>query len=65
VSAFEQRAERLEGLLAERELDLLLVTDLVNVRYLCGFSGTNGLCVVGSGMRAFVTDFRYIGRAKV
>jgi Xaa-Pro aminopeptidase len=64
VSAFEQRAERLEGLLAERELDLLLVSDLVNVRYLCGFSGTNGLCVVGPGMRAFVTDFRYLGRAE-
>jgi Xaa-Pro aminopeptidase len=64
VSAFEQRAERLEGLLAERELDLLLVTDLVNVRYLCGFSGTNGLCLVGPGMRAFVTDFRYVERAE-
>jgi Xaa-Pro aminopeptidase len=64
VSAFEQRAERLEALLAERELDLLLVTDLVNVRYLCGFSGTNGLCVVGPGTRVFVTDFRYVERAE-
>jgi Xaa-Pro aminopeptidase len=64
VSAFEQRAERLEGLLAERELDLLLVTNLVNVRYLSGFSGTNGLVVVGPGLRAFVTDSRYVGRAQ-
>jgi Xaa-Pro aminopeptidase len=64
VSVFEQRAGRLDELLAERELDLLLVTDLVNVRYLCGFSGTNGLCVVGPGMRTFVTDFRYVGRAE-
>jgi Xaa-Pro aminopeptidase len=62
--AFAQRAERLEGLLAERELDLLLVTNLVNVRYLCGFSGTNGLAVVGPNLRAFVTDARYVGRAQ-
>ena len=28
--------------LAERELDVLLVTDLVNVRWLTGFTGSNG-----------------------
>ena len=36
------RAERLAGLVAERELDMLFVSDLVNVRYLTGFTGTNG-----------------------
>jgi Xaa-Pro aminopeptidase len=64
MSAFEQRAERLEALLAERELDVLLVTNLVNVRYLCGFTGTNGICLVGAGRRSFVTDFRYLERAR-
>jgi Xaa-Pro aminopeptidase len=64
MSAFEQRAERLESLLAERELDLMVVTNLVNVRYLCGFTGTNGLCVIGRGKRYFVTDFRYLERAR-
>jgi Xaa-Pro aminopeptidase len=64
MSAFEQRAERLHALLTERKLDLLLVTNLVNVRYLCGFTGTNGLCVVGPGARHFVTDFRYLERAR-
>jgi Xaa-Pro aminopeptidase len=58
------RAERLERLLAERELDALLVTSLVNIRYLTGFSGTNGLCVVGAGEGVFITDFRYVERAK-
>ena len=42
----ESRTDRLTALLAERELDSLLVTDLVNVRYLTGFTGTNGACVV-------------------
>ncbi len=58
------RGERLEKLLAERELDRMLVTDLTNVRYLTGFTGTNGACVCGpDGMRVFLTDFRYTERA--
>jgi len=57
------RGERLERLVAERELDLLLVTDLVSVRYLTGFTGTNGACVCGPGARLFFTDFRYTERA--
>ncbi len=58
------RGDRLEALLAEKELDRLLVTDLVNVRYLTGFGGTNGACVCGPGVRAFLTDFRYTERAE-
>ncbi|HEV7562280.1 MAG TPA: Xaa-Pro peptidase family protein, partial [Solirubrobacterales bacterium] len=57
------RGERLEAALAERELDRMLVTDLTNVRYLTGFTGTNGACVCGPGIRVFFTDFRYTERA--
>jgi Xaa-Pro aminopeptidase len=57
------RGDRLEELLADRELDRILVTDLVNVRYLTGFTGTNGACVCGPGVRLFFTDFRYTERA--
>jgi Xaa-Pro aminopeptidase len=57
------RGDRLEKLLAERELDRMLVTDLTNVRYLTGFTGTNGACVCGPGARLFFTDFRYSERA--
>jgi len=57
------RGDRLEALLAERELDRLLVTDLTNVQYLTGFTGTNGACVCGPGTRLFFTDFRYTERA--
>jgi Xaa-Pro aminopeptidase len=59
------RAARLADRLAERELDALLVTDLVNVRYLAGFTGTNALAVIGaSGERTFLTDFRYLDQAE-
>ncbi len=57
------RGDRLEGLLAEKELDRFLVTDLTNVRYLTGFTGSNGACVCGPGVRLFFTDFRYTERA--
>lgn len=57
------RGDRLEKLLGERELDRMLVTDLVNVRYLTGFTGTNGACVCGPDLRLFFTDFRYTERA--
>jgi Xaa-Pro aminopeptidase len=56
--------DRLAGLLAERGLDALIVTDLVNVRYLSGFTGTNGLCILGGPLRLFLTDFRYVERAE-
>ena len=58
------RADRVAARLAERELDLLLVTDLVNIRYLTGFAGSSGLAVVGPDMRRFLTDFRYVERAR-
>src|SRR4051812_8893848 len=57
------RADRLAGLVAARELDALLVTGLVGVRYLTGFTGSNGIAVVGDGLRRFVTDFRYVEQA--
>ena len=57
------RGDRLAAALAERELDLMLVTNLVNVRYLTGFTGTNGACVCGTETRLFLTDFRYTERA--
>jgi Xaa-Pro aminopeptidase len=57
------RIDRLLGLLEQRGLDSLLVTDLLNVRYLTGFTGTNGACVVSADERLFFTDFRYLEQA--
>jgi Xaa-Pro aminopeptidase len=59
-----KRADRLVELFAERELDALVVTNLSNVRYLTGFTGTNGACIVGRDERVFFTDFRYVEQAR-
>ena len=58
------RADRLAAKLAEAELDALLVTNLVNVRWLTGFTGSNGLALVGRDLKLFVTDFRYVEQAR-
>jgi Xaa-Pro aminopeptidase len=58
------RGDRLEQQLGERELDRMLVTDLTNLRYLTGFTGTNGACICGPGVRTLLTDFRYTERAE-
>ena len=58
-----ERAARLIALLPETGIDLMLVTDLVNVRYLTGYTGSNGLALLGAETRAFITDFRYVQQA--
>lgn len=57
-----ERVERLAAELREREVDVLLVATPVNVRYLTGFTGTNGLALIYAEEAAahrFLTDFRY------
>jgi Xaa-Pro aminopeptidase len=58
------RTDRVVELLEARDLDSLLVTDLLNVRYLTGFTGSNGACVVGRDELLFFTDFRYVEQAR-
>jgi Xaa-Pro aminopeptidase len=59
------RVDRVVARLADRDLDLLLVTDLTNLRYLTGFTGSNGMAVVGEQVRRFVTDSRYVEQASL
>jgi Xaa-Pro aminopeptidase len=55
----KDRLRRMEQVLQERGIDGFLVTNLPSVRYLSGFSGSNGLCLVGKESSSFLTDFRY------
>ena len=57
------RADTVAAQVAERELDALLVAHPVNLRWLTGFTGTNGLALVGQDLRVFLTDFRYVEQA--
>ncbi len=53
------RLAALRKKLIESRLDALLVTFLPNVRYLTGFSGSNGICIATGNSQAFLSDGRY------
>ncbi|HEX4136862.1 MAG TPA: Xaa-Pro peptidase family protein [Bryobacteraceae bacterium] len=60
MTAEETRRERAASLLGEAKLDALLVTNLHNVRYLTGFTGSNGAVLLFRDGRAVLfTDPRY------
>jgi Xaa-Pro aminopeptidase len=52
------RRERLLGAVAAQGLSGFLVTSPSNVRYLTGYTGSNGAVCLGTASR-FLTDFRY------
>ncbi len=58
------RTQRLVDLLAGEEVDVLLVSSPLNLRYMTGYTGSNGLAVIGPQTRVFVTDFRYVEQAE-
>ena len=61
---YERRIGKVQALLADHEIDALLVTNLTNVSYLTGLSGTNGQMLLDSRGAQFFTDGRYAARAK-
>ena len=61
---FENRQNKLKSVLAEQGLDGILITRLSNVRYICGFTGSAGSCIVTSNGDYFITDGRYMEQSK-
>ena len=61
---FERRLQEVRKHLEASRLDALLVSHLPHVRYLTGFSGSNGLCVVTLNRQYFLTDNRYREQSK-
>jgi Xaa-Pro aminopeptidase len=53
------RVPRLRRQFDEAGCDALLITNLVNIRYLTGFTGSAALLLVGADGLLFVTDGRY------
>jgi Xaa-Pro aminopeptidase len=56
---YEDRITTVRNKIEELGLDAILFTNLINIRYLCGYSGSNGLLFVSKKASLFLTDFRY------
>lgn len=50
---------RIKHLQEGLDVEALYVTDLANVRYLCGFTGSNGALLIEQSAAWFLTDGRY------
>lgn len=60
----EPKFQQLDRLLAEENLESLLITAPPNIRYLCGFSGVESALLVVSDQATLIVDFRYLVQAK-
>ncbi|APT92449.1 X-Pro dipeptidase [Corynebacterium phocae] len=59
-TSFSNRRQKLAAQLPEQQVDAMLVTHLTHVRYLTGFSGSNGaLLLSGDLFATMATDGRY------
>jgi Xaa-Pro aminopeptidase len=58
------RRERLAARLSDLQAEAFLVTRLPNVRYLTGFTGSNGQLILVPGAGLFLTDGRYAEQSR-
>jgi len=56
---YSSRLIKIREVMASKKLDAVLVTDMTNVRYLTGFTGSSGFLFITGKERIFTTDFRY------
>ncbi len=57
------RMRRLRATMAKQKISALLVTHLPDVRYLCGFTGSNAALAITAKAALLVTDGRYTAQA--
>lgn len=58
-TAYRDRLKNLRRGMEQSRLDAFVTFDLTNVRYLTGFSGSNGAVIVTNNDAVIFTDFRY------
>ncbi len=59
------RIDRLREAFEELEIDAIVVTNLTNIRYLSGFTGSAGVFVVTESAETLITDARYDERSHI
>ena len=61
---YRSRKKKFQQALDGEKLDGFVVTHPANLRYLCGYTGGNGLLLFLNGRRIFFTDGRYSEQAR-
>jgi Xaa-Pro aminopeptidase len=61
---YPQRRQKVANLLGALNLDALVLCQAENLRYLCGFSGSDGALVATADKLVFLTDSRYTTQAE-
>ncbi|GER93651.1 aminopeptidase P family protein [hot springs metagenome] len=55
----QSRKKQIQQIIGLKRLDGLLVTNITNIRYLTGFTGSSGFVIITRNRGIFFTDFRY------
>ncbi|MBI4725989.1 aminopeptidase P family protein [candidate division TA06 bacterium] len=64
---FDIHRQRINGIrkaLAAQKADGIIITSLINIRYLTGYTGSSGLLWISKRQAVFFTDFRYQEQVK-
>jgi Xaa-Pro aminopeptidase len=59
----ESRLQALRAVLAEKDLDAVIITKYVNLHYFSGFRGDDTTLVIGQKEAMLITDSRYTEQA--
>jgi len=61
---FKKRQTSVQKILREKNIDAIIVENLINVRYLTGFDGSYGIAIIDQEKSLFITDGRYAEAAE-
>jgi Xaa-Pro aminopeptidase len=59
LDRYSLRLKNIRRAISRIKVDGFLITDIHNVRYLTGFSGSSGCAFITAKDQFFITDFRY------
>ena len=64
LTTYQSRLSRLRSILLSNEIQHLILFDCYNIRYLTGFTGSDGTLIVRSQSATLLVDGRYLTQAR-
>lgn len=61
---FNLRIKKIQDKLSSWKIDVLIINTIENIRYLSGFTGSNGIIIITPDTNFFLTDSRYAAQAR-